>query len=89
MVTPEESAALLERIRYSEDKACFEGRIWLWKRFWKSSMSSMLFLGRDFGTGSGGRDLGGNTSGLSITAIAEVVKDRNDSAACTGSIRRT
>ena len=25
VVTPEESAALLERIRYSEDKACFEG----------------------------------------------------------------
>ena len=43
VVTPEESAALLERIRYSEDKACFEGADLVVEAIWKSSMSSMLF----------------------------------------------
>ena len=70
VVTPEESAALLERIRYSEDKACFEGadlvveaileKLDVKHAFWAEISEDAI--------------LASNTSGLSITAIAEVVK---------------
>ena len=72
VVTPEESAALLERIRYSEDKACFEGADLvveailekLKHAFW-AEISALV---------PEDAILASNTSGLSITAIAEVVK---------------
>ena len=74
VVTPEESAALLERIRYSEDKACFEGadlvveaileKLDVKHAFW-AEMSALV---------PEDAILASNTSGLSITAIAEVVK---------------
>lgn len=74
VVTPEESAALLERIRYSEDKACFEGadlvveaileKLDVKHAFW-AEISALL---------PEDAILASNTSGLSITAIAEVVK---------------
>lgn len=43
VVTPEESAALLSESVTAKIRRVLRGRIWLWKRFWKSSMSSMLF----------------------------------------------
>ena len=70
VVTPEESAALLERIRYSEDKACFEGadlvveKLDVKHAFW-AEISALV---------PEDAILASNTSGLSITAIAEVVK---------------
>ncbi len=74
VVTPEESAALLERIRYSEDKACFEGADLV-----VEAILEKLDVKHDFWAEIStlvpeDAILASNTSGLSITAIAEVVK---------------
>lgn len=74
VVTPEESAALLERIRYSEDKACFEGADLVVEAILEKLDVKHAFWAEISALVSEDAILASNTSGLSITAIAEVVK---------------
>ena len=74
VVTPEESAALLERIRYSEDKACFEGADLVVEAILEKLDVKHAFWAEISALVPEDAILASNTSGLSITAIAEVVK---------------
>ena len=74
VVTPEESAALLERIRYSEDKACFEGADLVVEAILEKLDVKHAFWAEISELVPEDAILASNTSGLSITAIAEVVK---------------
>lgn len=74
VVTPEESAALLERIRYSEDKACFEGADLIVEAILEKLDVKHAFWAEISALVPEDAILASNTSGLSITAIAEVVK---------------
>ena len=74
VVTPEESAALLERIRYSEDKACFEGADLGVEAIFEKLDVKHAFWAEISALVPEDAILASNTSGLSITAIAEVVK---------------
>ena len=74
VVTPEESAALLERIRYSEDKACFEGAVLVVEAILEKLDVKHAFWAEISALVPEDAILASNTSGLSITAIAEVVK---------------
>ena len=74
VVTPEESAALLERIRYSEDKACFEGADLVVEAILEKLDVKHAFWAEISVLVPEDAILASNTSGLSITAIAEVVK---------------
>ena len=74
VVTPEESAALLERIRYSEDKACFEGADLVVEAILEKLDVKHAFWAELSALVPEDAILASNTSGLSITAIAEVVK---------------
>lgn len=74
VVTPEESAALLERIRYSEDKACFEGADLVAEAILEKLDVKHAFWAEISALVPEDAILASNTSGLSITAIAEVVK---------------
>lgn len=74
VVTPEESAALLERIRYSEDKACFEGADLVVEAILEKLDVKHAFWAEISALVPQDAILASNTSGLSITAIAEVVK---------------
>lgn len=74
VVTPEESAALLERIRYSEDKACFDGADLVVEAILEKLDVKHAFWAEISALVSEDAILASNTSGLSITAIAEVVK---------------
>lgn len=74
VVTPEESAALLERIRYSEDKACFEGADLVVEAILEKLDVKHAFWAEISALVPENAILASNTSGLSITAIAEVVK---------------
>ena len=74
VVTPEESAALLERIRYSEDKACFEGADLVVEAILEKLAVKHAFWAEISALVPEDAILASNTSGLSITAIAEVVK---------------
>ena len=74
VVTPEESAALLERIRYSEDKACFEGADLVVEAILEKLDVKHAFWAEISALVPEDEILASNTSGLSITAIAEVVK---------------
>ncbi len=74
VVTPEESAALLERIRYSEDKACFEGADLVVEAILEKLDVKHAFWAEISALVPENTILASNTSGLSITAIAEVVK---------------
>ncbi len=74
VVTPEESAALLERIRYSEEKACFEGADLVVEAILEKLDVKHAFWAEISELVPEDAILASNTSGLSITAIAEVVK---------------
>lgn len=74
VVTPEESAALLERICYSEDKACFEGADLVVEAILEKLDVKHAFWAEISELVPEDAILASNTSGLSITAIAEVVK---------------
>ena len=74
VVTPEESAALLERIRYSEDKACFESADLVVEAILEKLDVKHAFWAEISALVPEDAILASNTSGLSITAIAEVVK---------------
>ena len=74
VVTPEESAALLERIRYSEDKACFEGADLVVEAILEKLDVKHAFWAEISALVPEDAILASNTSGLSITVIAEVVK---------------
>lgn len=74
VVTPEESAALLERIRYSEEKACFEGADLVVEAILEKLDVKHAFWAEISALVPQDAILASNTSGLSITAIAEVVK---------------
>ena len=74
VVTPEESAALLERIRYSEVKACFEGADLVVEAILEKLDVKHAFWAEISALVPEDAILASNTSGLSITAIAEVVK---------------
>lgn len=74
VVTPEESAALLERIRYSEDKACFEGADLVVEAILEKLDVKHAFWAEISALVPEDAILASNTSGLSITAIAEVVR---------------
>lgn len=74
VVTPEESAVLLERIRYSEDKACFEGADLVVEAILEKLDVKHAFWAEISALVPEDAILASNTSGLSITAIAEVVK---------------
>ena len=74
VVTPEESAALLERIRYSEDKAWFEGADLVVEAILEKLDVKHAFWAEISALVPEDAILASNTSGLSITAIAEVVK---------------
>ena len=74
VVTPEESAALLERIRYSEDKACFEGADLVVEAILEKLDVKHAFWAEISALVPEDAIMASNTSGLSITAIAEVVK---------------
>lgn len=74
VVTPEESAALLERIRYSEEKACFEGADLVVEAILEKLDVKHAFWAEISALVPEDAILASNTSGLSITAIAEVVK---------------
>ena len=74
VVTPEESAALLERIRYSEDKACFEGADLVVEAILEKLDVKHACWAEISALVPEDAILASNTSGLSITAIAEVVK---------------
>lgn len=74
VVTPEESAALLERIRYSEDKACFEGADLVVEAILEKLDVKHAFWAEISALVPEDAILASNTSGLSITAIAEVIK---------------
>ena len=74
VVTPEESAVLLERIRYSEDKACFEGADLVVEAILEKLDVKHTFWAEISALVPEDAILASNTSGLSITAIAEVVK---------------
>ena len=74
VVTPEESAALLERIRYSEDKACFDGADLVVEAILEKLDVKHAFWAEISALVPEDAILASNTSGLSITAIAEVVK---------------
>ena len=74
VVTPEESAALLERIRYSEDKACFEGADLVVEAILEKLDVKHAFWAEISALVPEDAILASNTSGLSSTAIAEVVK---------------
>ena len=74
VVTPEESAALLERIRYSEDKACFEGADLVVEAILEKLDVKHAFWAEISALVPEDAILASNTSGLSLTAIAEVVK---------------
>ena len=74
VVTPEESAALLERIRYSEDKACFEGADLVVEAILEKLDVKHAFWAEISALVPEDAILASNTSELSITAIAEVVK---------------
>ena len=74
VVTPEESAALLERIRYSEDQACFEGADLVVEAILEKLDVKHAFWAEISALVPEDAILASNTSGLSITAIAEVVK---------------
>ena len=74
VVTPEESEVLLERIRYSEDKACFEGADLVVEAILEKLDVKHAFWAEISALVPEDAILASNTSGLSITAIAEVVK---------------
>ena len=74
VVTPEESAALLERIRYSVDTAGFAGAELVVEAILEKLDVKHAFWAEISALVPEDAILASNTSGLSITAIAEVVK---------------
>ena len=74
IVTAEESAALLQRISYSEDKSCFQRADMVVEAILEKLDVKHSFWAEISALVPEDAILASNTSGLSITAIAEVVK---------------
>lgn len=74
IVTAEESAALLKRISYSEDKSCFQRADMVVEAILEKLDVKHSFWAEISALVPEDAILASNTSGLSITAIAEVVK---------------